>query len=100
MHHYTPTSVRPYNDIVPTIGARVLIDPSSVVRESEFALAESMGSVFNKLEVLANKATDGQRLTQEQRQQIFCHPTQWFFCRAFCLKLLGKVQPSLIANAS
>lgn len=46
------------------------LDPSSVVRESEFALAESMGSVFNKLEVLANKAKDGQRLTQEQRQQI------------------------------
>jgi hypothetical protein len=46
------------------------LDPNSVVRESEFALAESMGSLYTKLEVLANKAKDGQRLTNSQRQQI------------------------------
>jgi carbonic anhydrase/acetyltransferase-like protein (isoleucine patch superfamily) len=31
MQHHTASNLRPFNNILPTVGARVLIDPSSVV---------------------------------------------------------------------
>lgn len=46
------------------------LDPRSVVREGEFQLAEGIGGVFTRLEVLANKAKDGERLTDTQRKEI------------------------------
>lgn len=46
------------------------LDPRSVVREGEFQLAEGIGGIFTRLEVLATKAESGQRLTKEQRQEI------------------------------
>lgn len=46
------------------------LDPRSVVREGEFALAEGIGGVWDRLQVFQSKAESGERLTQSQRAEI------------------------------
>ncbi|BAQ89279.1 virion structural protein [uncultured Mediterranean phage uvMED] len=46
------------------------LDPSSVVRESEFATAENSSGVYRKFWNLRNKVMKGERLTKEQRNEF------------------------------
>jgi hypothetical protein len=46
------------------------LDPSSVVRESEFATAENSSGVYRKFWNLRNKVMKGERLTEEQRNEF------------------------------
>ena len=45
-----------------------MLDPGSVVRESEFAAAQDTAGLFQKLQVLAKKVDDGSLLSVEQRK--------------------------------
>ena len=45
-----------------------MLDPGSVVRESEFAAAQDTAGLFQKLQVLAKKVEDGSLLSAEQRK--------------------------------
>jgi hypothetical protein len=45
-----------------------MLDPGSVVRESEFAAAQDTAGLFQKLQVLAKKVEDGSLLSVEQRK--------------------------------
>jgi len=47
-----------------------MLDPGSVVRESEFATAEAAASVPERLKGVYNKAVSGQKLTELQRNQF------------------------------
>lgn len=44
-----------------------MLDPTSVVRETEFATARDSGGLFAKLQGLATRIEDGKFLTEEQR---------------------------------
>ena len=45
-------------------------DPTSVVRESEFEIAQSLGSFPQRIQASVSKVIDGQRLTPPQRQDL------------------------------
>ena len=45
-----------------------MLDPGSVVRESEFAAAQDTAGLFQKLQVLGQKVKDGSLLSVEQRK--------------------------------
>ena len=45
-------------------------DPTSVVRESEFAIAQSLGSFPQRIQASAQKVINGERLTPPQRQDL------------------------------
>lgn len=47
-----------------------MLDPGSVVRESEFALAASSGSYGERMQALVQKATSGERLADSVRQDF------------------------------
>lgn len=47
-----------------------MLDPSSVVREGEFATAQNAASVPDQVRNLYNRAISGERLNPEQRQQF------------------------------
>ena len=47
-----------------------MLDPGSVVRESEFALAETSGGLIERLKNTYAKAKDGERLTVTQRNNF------------------------------
>ena len=57
-------------DLALIFGYMKVIDPTSVVREGEFATAEEAGGVSEKVINLYNKVRTGQRLTQEVRDQF------------------------------
>ena len=63
----TPTGA---TDLALIFGYMKVIDPTSVVREGEFATAEKAGGVSEQLRNLYNKVRTGQRLTQEVRDQF------------------------------
>ena len=63
----TPTGA---TDLALIFGYMKVIDPTSVVREGEFATAEEAGGVSERLRNLYNKVRTGQRLTQEVRDQF------------------------------
>lgn len=54
-------------DISLLIGYMKMLDPTSVVRETEFATAENAGGVPERIRNLFNKAREGTRLTEDQR---------------------------------
>jgi hypothetical protein len=60
----------PSGDIALLFAASKMNDPTSVVRESEFALQASAGSLGTKMQNLYNRAASGNRLTPEQRQEL------------------------------
>ena len=55
------------SDVALVFGFMKMLDPGSVVRESEFAVAEDTTGLYGKLEVLYPKLAKGERLTKEQR---------------------------------
>lgn len=57
-------------DIALIFGYMKVIDPTSVVREGEFATAEEAGGVGSRVRNLYNKLVKGERLTQEVRDQF------------------------------
>lgn len=57
-------------DIALIFGYMKVIDPTSVVREGEFATAEEAGGVGSRIRNIYNKVVKGERLTQEVRDQF------------------------------
>lgn len=51
-------------------GFMKMLDPTSVVREGEFATAEQAGGIPDTVVNLYNKAWSGERLTPQQREQF------------------------------
>lgn len=60
----------PQGDIAIVFGYMKLLDPSSVVREGEFATAENTAGLDGKIRVLYNKLLNGERLTAQQRAEF------------------------------
>lgn len=59
-----------FGDIAAIFGFMKMLDPTSVVREGEFAVAASAGGLFARMQIIMKQADDGQRLTPEMRQEI------------------------------
>ncbi len=57
-------------DIAMVYGYMKLLDPTSVVREGEFATAEQVGGAAEKFLGLYNRLVSGERLTPEMRAQF------------------------------
>jgi hypothetical protein len=57
-------------DIGLVYGFMKMLDPTSVVREGEFATAQNSGGISDTVYNIYNKALSGKRLTEEQRQQF------------------------------
>lgn len=55
-------------DIALVYGFMKMLDPTSVVREGEYATAENAGGIPQRVLVMYNKALNGERLTPEMRQ--------------------------------
>ena len=58
------------SDIAMVYSFMKMLDPTSVVREGEFATTENAGGVPQQIQSLYNKVINGQRLTPEVRQQF------------------------------
>lgn len=58
------------SDIAMVYSFMKMLDPTSVVREGEFATAENAGGVPQQIQSLYNKVINGQRLAPEVRQQF------------------------------
>lgn len=58
------------DDIALIFGYMKTLDPTSTVREGEFATAQNSGSIPETLMARYNQAVNGQRLTVDQRQNI------------------------------
>ncbi len=59
-----------FGDIAAIFGFMKMLDPTSVVREGEFAVAASAGGLFARMQIIMKQAEDGQRLTPTMRQEI------------------------------
>lgn len=57
----------PAGDLAMIFGFMKTLDPSSTVREGEFATAQNAGSVPTQIQSLYNRIISGERLTPEQR---------------------------------
>lgn len=57
-------------DMAMVYGYMKMLDPTSVVREGEYATAENTGGVGEKIYGLYNKIRSGERLTPAQRQEF------------------------------
>lgn len=71
-------------------GFMKMLDPGSVVREGEFAVAESTTGVPQQILSLYNKAIEGTRLSPEQRQQFVALADQLYQESAANLSLVNK----------
>jgi hypothetical protein len=60
----------PADDIALIFGYMKTIDPTSVVRETEFATAQNAAGVPDRIRNMWNNAKNGTRLTPEQRQEF------------------------------
>ena len=60
----------PAGDIAMVYGFMKVLDPSSVVREGEFATAQNAGGIPDTVRNLYNKALDGQRLGEKIRSDF------------------------------
>ena len=58
------------NDMALVFSFMKMLDPGSVVRESEYAQAVDTGSLYDKLRATAEKIKSGQKLTPEMRQNF------------------------------
>ena len=65
-------------DIALIFGFMKTLDPTSVVRESEFSLGENVGSFGGKVKAYWDSFTGKGRLTPEQRKEILSASTQQF----------------------
>lgn len=59
-----------FGDVASVFGFMKTIDPTSVVRESEFATAAESGSLLDRAKNLLSKAEKGERLQPEQRADL------------------------------
>jgi hypothetical protein len=57
-------------DLSLIFGYMKMLDPGSTVREGEFANAQNAGGVDDRIRAAYNKVTDGQRLSDSQRQDF------------------------------
>jgi hypothetical protein len=57
-------------DIAVVYSYMKMLDPTSVVREGEYATADNTGGIPEKISNVYNKILSGQRLTPEQRRQF------------------------------
>src|SRR6185369_7351906 len=60
----------PAGDISAIFAFMKVLDPTSVVREGEFATAQNAGSIPEKIQNIYNKAIEGTRLTDDQRSDF------------------------------
>jgi hypothetical protein len=60
----------PANDVALLYGYMKLLDPGSVVRESEYATAQNAAGVPEQVRNIFNKALTGEKLTPEQRKDF------------------------------
>ena len=67
-----------------------IIDPGSVVRESEFATAASTGSAMTRLQAFYTRILDGERLTDGQKEDFTRQATN--LARETHLDLLGQIK--------
>lgn len=65
-----PQAVSPAADIGLVYGYMKMLDPGSVVRETEYATAENARGVPDHVRGLFNRLLSGERLTPEQRQDF------------------------------
>ncbi len=68
------------DDIALIFNFMKILDPGSVVRESEFATAENSGGVDEKIRTLYNKLLNGERLSSTQRSE-FLNTSQRLFAQ-------------------
>lgn len=66
----TKKNPTPQDDIALIFSYMKTLDPSSVVREGEFAQAQNAGSVPDNIRNAYNKALEGTRLSPQQRQSM------------------------------
>jgi hypothetical protein len=57
-------------DVALVFGFMRMLDPDSVVRETEFATAQDTAGLVNKLKALGTKVENGQFLSQQQRGEF------------------------------
>lgn len=65
-----PTAVSPASDMSLVFGFMKMLDPTSVVREGEYATAKNATGVPDQVRNAYNKAMNGEFLTPEQRQDF------------------------------
>ncbi|KAB7786025.1 hypothetical protein [Methylorubrum populi] len=65
-----PTAVSPASDMSLVFGFMKMLDPSSVVREGEYATAKNAAGIPDQFRNAYNKAVDGEFLTPLQRQDF------------------------------
>ena len=58
------------SDIAMVYSFMKMLDPTSVVREGEFATAENAGGIPQQIQTMYNRAIDGQRLSPDVRKQF------------------------------
>ncbi len=64
------TDPSPAGDMALIFNFMKMLDPASVVRESEYATAQNAGSIPNKVKAAYNKAINGEGLTAEMRKDF------------------------------
>jgi hypothetical protein len=64
------TSGGAYNDIAAIFALFKIIDPTSTVREGEFATAQNAASIPDRIRNLWNRAQSGERMTEQQRREL------------------------------
>lgn len=57
-------------DVALIFGFMKMLDPGSVVRETEFATARDTAGLFEKLQVLSEKVKNGETLSERQRKEF------------------------------
>jgi hypothetical protein len=65
------TSPDAYSDMSLIFAYMKMLDPNSIVRESEYATAANAGSISTKIRNMYNKTVNGQKLTKKQREEIY-----------------------------
>jgi len=75
------TDPSPAGDVALLYGFMKLLDPNSVVRETEFATAARTGSLPQQIQAAAERVVNGQRLTKEQRAD-FMNRARGLFSKA------------------
>ena len=66
------------NDLALIFGYMKVLDPSSVVKETEFANAQNAAGVPDRIRNIWNKAKTGERLTPEQRAEFIASARSQF----------------------
>lgn len=68
----------PANDLAAATKFMKLLDPNSVVRESELAMAMQASGVTDRISNLGHRIMSGEKLTETQRKDFYDAATQFF----------------------